>query len=33
MKMTDKDIIHIAAMNGWKTSVMEEPDDTKRVSF
>lgn len=31
--MTNKDIIHIAAMNGWKASVREEPDGTKRVSF
>lgn len=33
MKMTDKDIIHIAAMNGWKASVNKEPDGTKCVSF
>lgn len=31
--MIDKDIIHIAAMNDWKTSVKEEQDGTKRVSF
>lgn len=31
--MTDKDIIHIAAMNGWRASVMENPDGTKRVCF
>ena len=31
--MTDKDIIHIAAMNDWKASVWEEPDDTKHVTF
>ena len=33
MKMTDKDIIHIAAMNGWKASVNEEPNGTKCASF
>lgn len=32
-EMTDKDIIHIAVMNGWKASVMETPDGTKRVCF
>ena len=31
--MTDKDIIHIAAINGWKASVKEEPDGTKCASF
>lgn len=31
--MTDKDIIQIAATNGWEASVREEPDGTKRVSF
>ena len=31
--MTDKDIIHIAAINGWKASVNEEPDGTKCASF
>lgn len=31
--MTDKDIIRIAAVNGWKASVKEEPDGTKCVSF
>lgn len=31
--MTDKDIIQIAAMNGWEASVREETDDTKYVTF
>lgn len=31
--MTDKNIIHIAAMNGWKASVREETDGIKYVSF
>ena len=31
--MTDKDIIQIAAMNGWKASVREKTDGTKYVSF
>ena len=31
--MTDKDIIQIAAMNGWNASVREETDGTKYVSF
>lgn len=31
--MTDKDIIQIATMNGWKASVREETDGTKYVSF
>lgn len=31
--MTDKDIIHIAAVNGWKAAVWEEPDGIKCVTF
>lgn len=31
--MTDKDIIHIAAVNGWKAVVREELDSTKCASF
>ena len=33
IKMTDKDIIHIAAMSGWKASAKEEPDGTRCASF
>lgn len=33
IKMTDKDIIQIAAMSGWKASVKEEPDGTRCASF